>query len=113
MAADFLAEALFATGFFMGTALRLASLAFAPESNPTQCNWACFLSATLAFLTASLATESTIQSKLAWPTEWRSASGAILPDPEDRDILVYLPRAYQAEPGRRFPVFYLHDGQNL
>jgi predicted alpha/beta superfamily hydrolase len=26
---------------------------------------------------------------------------------------VYLPRAYQAEPGRRFPVFYLHDGQNL
>lgn len=31
----------------------------------------------------------------------------------DRDVLVYLPEAYLAEPGRRFPVFYLHDGQNL
>lgn len=31
----------------------------------------------------------------------------------DRDILVYLPEAYLAEPERRFPVFYLHDGQNL
>jgi predicted alpha/beta superfamily hydrolase len=31
----------------------------------------------------------------------------------DRDISVYLPEAYRAEPRRRFPVFYLHDGQNL
>jgi predicted alpha/beta superfamily hydrolase len=31
----------------------------------------------------------------------------------DRNILVYLPEAYLAEPERRFPVFYLHDGQNL
>ncbi len=31
----------------------------------------------------------------------------------DRDILVYLPEAYLSEPDRRFPVFYLHDGQNL
>ncbi len=36
---------------------------------------------------------------------------AILPD--DRDLLVYLPPPYFAEPNRRFPVFYLHDGQNL
>jgi predicted alpha/beta superfamily hydrolase len=32
---------------------------------------------------------------------------------ENRDISVYLPEAYRAEPHRRFPVFYLHDGQNL
>ncbi len=30
-----------------------------------------------------------------------------------RDIVVYLPQAYLIEPTRRFPVFYLHDGQNL
>jgi predicted alpha/beta superfamily hydrolase len=33
--------------------------------------------------------------------------------PDDRDIEVYLPEAYTNEPARRFPVFYLHDGQNL
>jgi predicted alpha/beta superfamily hydrolase len=33
--------------------------------------------------------------------------------PEERVISVYLPPQYAAEPGRRFPVFYLHDGQNL
>ncbi len=38
---------------------------------------------------------------------------AILPDPVDRSVSVYLPRAYFSEPDRRFPVFYLHDGQNL
>ena len=32
---------------------------------------------------------------------------------EDRDITVYLPAAYLTDPARRFPVFYLHDGQNL
>ena len=36
---------------------------------------------------------------------------AILPD--DRDVIVYLPENYAAEPERRFPVLYLHDGQNL
>ena len=36
---------------------------------------------------------------------------AILPD--DRNVCVYLPPQYHADPGRRFPVFYLHDGQNL
>jgi predicted alpha/beta superfamily hydrolase len=29
------------------------------------------------------------------------------------DILVYLPEAYLEDPQRRFPVFYLNDGQNL
>lgn len=33
--------------------------------------------------------------------------------PSRRDVTVYLPEAYLAEPARRFPVFYLHDGQNL
>jgi predicted alpha/beta superfamily hydrolase len=33
--------------------------------------------------------------------------------PNRRDITVYLPEAYFLEPHRRFPVFYLHDGQNL
>jgi predicted alpha/beta superfamily hydrolase len=30
-----------------------------------------------------------------------------------RDVIVYLPEAYLNQPDRRFPVFYLHDGQNL
>jgi predicted alpha/beta superfamily hydrolase len=30
-----------------------------------------------------------------------------------RDVIVYLPEAYLNEPDRRFPVFYMHDGQNL
>ncbi len=33
--------------------------------------------------------------------------------PDDRDISIYLPPQYRTQPGRRFPVFYLHDGQNL
>jgi predicted alpha/beta superfamily hydrolase len=34
--------------------------------------------------------------------------------PESRDIVVYLPQAYLDSPStRRFPVFYLNDGQNL
>jgi predicted alpha/beta superfamily hydrolase len=36
---------------------------------------------------------------------------AILPD--DRVVSIYLPPHYTAQPQRRFPVFYLHDGQNL
>jgi predicted alpha/beta superfamily hydrolase len=32
---------------------------------------------------------------------------------EEREISVYLPEQYASEPERRFPVFYLHDGQNL
>jgi predicted alpha/beta superfamily hydrolase len=30
-----------------------------------------------------------------------------------RDVQVYLPPGYEAEPDRRFPVLYLHDGQNV
>lgn len=33
--------------------------------------------------------------------------------PDDRTISVYLPPQYETDPARRFPVFYLHDGQNL
>lgn len=32
---------------------------------------------------------------------------------DDRAISIYLPEAYYSQPRRRFPVFYLHDGQNL
>jgi len=30
-----------------------------------------------------------------------------------RDLIVYRPPGYDAQPGRHFPVLYLHDGQNL
>jgi enterochelin esterase-like enzyme len=33
--------------------------------------------------------------------------------PNDRDVMVYLPPEYGDEPERRFPVLYMHDGQNL
>jgi predicted alpha/beta superfamily hydrolase len=33
--------------------------------------------------------------------------------PDDRNIIVYLPPGYETTPERRYPVFYLHDGQNL
>ena len=33
--------------------------------------------------------------------------------PDQRNLIVYLPPGYEEEPERRFPVFYLHDGQNL
>lgn len=33
--------------------------------------------------------------------------------PSRRDVTVWLPEAYLTEPERRFPVFYLHDGQNV
>jgi predicted alpha/beta superfamily hydrolase len=33
--------------------------------------------------------------------------------PGTRNIRIYLPAAYLSEPGQRFPVFYLHDAQNL
>ncbi|HEX7316529.1 MAG TPA: alpha/beta hydrolase-fold protein [Pyrinomonadaceae bacterium] len=41
-------------------------------------------------------------------TEFRSK---FLPDA--RDVLVYLPPGYDADATRRYPVLYLHDGQNL
>ena len=33
--------------------------------------------------------------------------------PVERDIVVYLPAPYQANPQLRFPVLYMQDGQNL
>ena len=33
--------------------------------------------------------------------------------PDDRTVSVHLPVEYAREPERRFPVLYLHDGQNL
>lgn len=33
--------------------------------------------------------------------------------PNERDILVYLPPGYDANKKQRYPVLYLHDGQNL
>jgi predicted alpha/beta superfamily hydrolase len=30
----------------------------------------------------------------------------------NRTVRIYLPPSYEGEPGRRFPVLYLHDGQN-
>lgn len=41
----------------------------------------------------------------------RTFHSEILPD--DRVVSVYLPPPYLAEEERRFPVLYLHDGQNL
>lgn len=31
----------------------------------------------------------------------------------ERDVVVYLPPSHATEPERRFPVVYMHDGQNL
>ena len=31
----------------------------------------------------------------------------------DRDVLVWLPPSYEKEPQRRYPVLYMHDGQNV
>lgn len=33
--------------------------------------------------------------------------------PDERNIIVYLPPCYDAEPDRHYPVLYMHDGQNL
>ncbi len=33
--------------------------------------------------------------------------------PDDRNLVVYLPPGYDEHPTRRYPVLYLHDGQNL
>jgi predicted alpha/beta superfamily hydrolase len=30
-----------------------------------------------------------------------------------RDLIIYLPPCYDEQPGRRFPVLYMNDGQNL
>lgn len=33
--------------------------------------------------------------------------------PDDRDVIVYVPPAYDAHTERTYPVLYMHDGQNL
>lgn len=33
--------------------------------------------------------------------------------PQPHDVIVCLPPGYHDEPGRRYPVLYLHDGQNV
>ena len=33
--------------------------------------------------------------------------------PDDRNITIFLPPGYDASPDERYPVLYLHDGQNL
>jgi len=33
--------------------------------------------------------------------------------PDDRDVIVYVPPEYDRHPDRKYPVLYLHDGQNL
>ena len=33
--------------------------------------------------------------------------------PDNRDVIVYLPQDYDARPDHKYPVLYLHDGQNL
>jgi predicted alpha/beta superfamily hydrolase len=45
--------------------------------------------------------------------ETYSFQSRVLPEPESRPVLVHLPPQYEQEPARCFPVFYLHDGQNL
>lgn len=32
---------------------------------------------------------------------------------QDRDLIVWLPPGYEAETSRRYPVLYMHDGQNV
>jgi enterochelin esterase-like enzyme len=33
--------------------------------------------------------------------------------PDARDLIVYVPPGYDQQPERTYPVFYMHDGQNL
>jgi predicted alpha/beta superfamily hydrolase len=37
----------------------------------------------------------------------------ITPFNRERMVRVYLPKSYQEDPSRKFPVLYMHDGQNL
>ncbi len=57
--------------------------------------------------------------------DWRSETGRVsgnvqvfpnLHSPQlgnERPVVVYLPPSYDRKPRRRFPVLYMHDGQNL
>ena len=62
---------------------------------------------------------------LAAPPAWAAASTAlpsvrVLPDPlampglaRSRTLRLCLPPSYDREPGKRYPILYMHDGQNL
>ena len=64
-------------------------------------------------------------SHLRWPARAGSAPAGrpgtleLLPDvlspqlKNERDLLVYLPASHGEDEGRRYPVIYMHDGQNL
>ncbi len=58
--------------------------------------------------TESLAFAVSPESRYYRLQRWASN---VLPSP--RDLFLWLPEAYFAEPERRFPVLLLHDGQNL
>jgi predicted alpha/beta superfamily hydrolase len=53
-------------------------------------------------------TDSTPHERLQLHRQFRSK---FLPD--SRNLIVYLPPRYKAEPHRHYPVLYLQDGQNL
>src|ERR1043165_6916644 len=48
-------------------------------------------------------------------------AGKLLPEEQiasrylgaDRTVRIYLPPSYESKPRRRYPVLYLHDGQNV
>jgi len=48
---------------------------------------------------------------LAGTFRYHRVHSAFLPD--DRTVIVYLPRSYATSPERRYPVIYGHDGNNL
>jgi predicted alpha/beta superfamily hydrolase len=66
-----------------------------------------------------------IAARVSWPSSVRQEQHTLSGEfrthknfhskflPSDRDVLVYLPPGYEKNKQQRYPVFYLHDGQNL
>lgn len=66
-----------------------------------------------------------VAASLSWPSSARQEQHTLSGEfrthknfhskflPTDRDVLVYLPPGYEKNKKQRYPVFYLHDGQNL
>ncbi|TNF26568.1 MAG: hypothetical protein EP329_21030 [Deltaproteobacteria bacterium] len=50
---------------------------------------------------------------LAGDGRFRTLSGLDVAGLPPRDITIYLPADYDSAPARRYPVVYMHDGQNL
>jgi enterochelin esterase-like enzyme len=72
-----------------------------------------FAAIVLLFATPSLAADPTLMtpklskgSVIAWPALDGGAAGPMT-------VWVWLPPEYDAAKGKRFPVLYMHDGQNL